>query len=571
MRKWKGLGALLLTTALVCGTVQPVFADGDGAGNPSAGGSETKTEAEKTPGGDLPGETKTDTGAEIQEAEENKGKKETDNGSPDVGTTGQKKADAAENKTSEVEGVSVKTKDVERTESALSVLLEEAKDNDSKIQPLAADNKVQPSVTVDSVTWEGGQLKVPVDLGGYTADEILPVLRFAPENTDTSEWWRYPTIEGDYVVYSPISDFDSCDVETFWTQAGTYNATMEFKLYDTEDLICTDSFTVTIPSSSKLWQVEPKSMKFDGSQDLTFSFQNGTNNYALQSISYIELFMWKGLYPNPSIGRGGFTYDMSAGTLTIDKNLVSEVLRREVSAAMQNGLETYPTHVYLNVGAVTSSGEEVVFNIVNEESQDLILHVPAWELDITDFDWAAEDLKIVPEATDYVYMKGDQGGATIKCTGALQDFVNVYVDGALVDRSNYTLESGSTILTFTAKYLNTLSVGKHTVTMNYTYGSVNTNLTVRARTNSSSSSSGSSSSGSTSNPAPSANPNGPAAAVTPSPIETTVAEPANGSNASGTATSVQTGDSTTVVLWMLSSVFALGICGVLGWKRHSGK
>ena len=112
------------------------------------------------------------------------------------------------------------------------------------------------------------------------------------------------------------------------------------------------------------------------------------------------------------------------------------------------------------------------FNSIPKETDDLITSVNAWLLDLTNFDWTAEELKIVPEATDYTYMKGDQDGATIKCTGALEDFVSVEVDGALVDHNNYTLKSGSTILTFTAKYLSTLSVGKHEVTMNYTYGSV---------------------------------------------------------------------------------------------------
>lgn len=33
-----------------------------------------------------------------------------------------------------------------------------------------------------------------------------------------------------------------------------------------------------------------------------------------------------------------------------------------------------------------------------------------------------------------------------------RNVVSVFVDGTLVDKSNYTLESGSTILTFTPRY-----------------------------------------------------------------------------------------------------------------------
>lgn len=581
MRKWKGpgkgLGVLLLTAALVCGAVQPVFADEEGTDDPSVETQETKTDDEETSGKDLLSETKSGAEAEAEKAGgENKDTKEPGNGIPDVGTAGQKKTDAvtpendeSKNETTEVKATSAKTKDTESKEKAFTALVDEVKDNDSQTQPLAANNGAQPSVMVDSVTWEGGLLKVPVDLGDYTAEEILPILRFAPENTDTNMAWRYPTMEGNYVVYSPMSDFESCDVETFWTQEGVYDATLEF--YSSDDSkICQDSFELTILHSSTMWEVEPKLVKFDGSQDLTFSFTNGTNYYALQSISYIEFFMFKGQYENASLGNG-YIYDMAAGTLTIDKDLVSSALRTTVREAQQAGLETPPTNAYINVGAMTTSGEEVMFNVIDKGSADgWIIHTPAWELDLTDFDWTAEDLKIVPEATDYVYMKGDRGGATIKCTGALEDFVNVEVDGALVDHSNYTLESGSTILTFTSKYLNTLSVGKHEVTMNYTYGSVDTNLTIRARTKPSESPSGSSGSSSTSK-TESANPTEPVSPAPSNPAGTTTAVSVNESNTSGNITSVKTGDSTAVMLWILAAVFAAGTCGALGWKRYSGK
>ena len=50
MRKWKGpgkgLGVLLLTAALVCGAVQPVFADLKGTDDPSVETQETNTDDE---------------------------------------------------------------------------------------------------------------------------------------------------------------------------------------------------------------------------------------------------------------------------------------------------------------------------------------------------------------------------------------------------------------------------------------------------------------------------------------------------------------------------------------------
>ena len=47
-----------------------------------------------------------------------------------------------------------------------------------------------------------------------------------------------------------------------------------------------------------------------------------------------------------------------------------------------------------------------------------------------------------------------------------------------VDPSYYKVESGSTVLTVLSAFLDKLSVGDHTATLNYTYGSVDTVLTV---------------------------------------------------------------------------------------------
>lgn len=56
---------------------------------------------------------------------------------------------------------------------------------------------------------------------------------------------------------------------------------------------------------------------------------------------------------------------------------------------------------------------------------------------------------------------------TFTCSGALEDLTGIYVDDKLVDSSNYTLKSGSTILTLKASYLDTLYAGKHTLKFQY--------------------------------------------------------------------------------------------------------
>ena len=71
------------------------------------------------------------------------------------------------------------------------------------------------------------------------------------------------------------------------------------------------------------------------------------------------------------------------------------------------------------------------------------------------------------------------GTLTITCDGALDKLTGIYVDDKLVDAANYTLKSGSTILTLKAEYLNTLSVGTHKVKFQYSDGSAETTFVIK--------------------------------------------------------------------------------------------
>lgn len=72
------------------------------------------------------------------------------------------------------------------------------------------------------------------------------------------------------------------------------------------------------------------------------------------------------------------------------------------------------------------------------------------------------------------------GTLSITCDGALDKLTGIYVDDKLVDATNYTLKSGSTILTFKADYLNTLSVGTHKVKFQYSDGSAESTFAIKA-------------------------------------------------------------------------------------------
>ena len=88
-------------------------------------------------------------------------------------------------------------------------------------------------------------------------------------------------------------------------------------------------------------------------------------------------------------------------------------------------------------------------------------------------------IRVSCKAADVIYKIGADGTVTLRCTGVLSSFKGITVDGkALIQGKDYTAVSGSTIITFNADYLKTLSVGKHTVVMKYDSGDVEAGLTV---------------------------------------------------------------------------------------------
>ena len=70
---------------------------------------------------------------------------------------------------------------------------------------------------------------------------------------------------------------------------------------------------------------------------------------------------------------------------------------------------------------------------------------------------------------------------TITSDGDFSKFVSVEMDDVIVAESNYTAVEGSTVITFKAEYLNSLTPGRHIVTINYEGGvSVDSVLTIEA-------------------------------------------------------------------------------------------
>ena len=76
------------------------------------------------------------------------------------------------------------------------------------------------------------------------------------------------------------------------------------------------------------------------------------------------------------------------------------------------------------------------------------------------------------------WTENTDGSLTIRGNGEMTKFQNVKVDGKIVDKENYTVTEGSTIITLKADYLKTLATGDHTFEIVWTDGSATTNFTV---------------------------------------------------------------------------------------------
>lgn len=88
------------------------------------------------------------------------------------------------------------------------------------------------------------------------------------------------------------------------------------------------------------------------------------------------------------------------------------------------------------------------------------------------------EYKIIEGADQTIIISRDEG-ITIMADGSFDKFVDVLMDGNVIAEKNYTAVSGSTIITLKPEYINTLSAGVHTLTINYTDGMAETTLTLK--------------------------------------------------------------------------------------------
>ncbi len=78
------------------------------------------------------------------------------------------------------------------------------------------------------------------------------------------------------------------------------------------------------------------------------------------------------------------------------------------------------------------------------------------------------------------WQKSAKEGLSFTSNAAFEDFIKVQVDGKDIVTSNYEVKEGSTVITLKPSYLETLSVGKHTLAIASNTGTATTEVSIKA-------------------------------------------------------------------------------------------
>ena len=323
-----------------------------------------------------------------------------------------------------------------------------------------------PGVTQRMITWDGGLIKIPVELGEYKADDLGVSLQLLGESNHSCNMTE---LKGDTIIFSPLAGYESCDREQRWTKAGEYRLKVGFYSKDNSiGNVSEDVFTLMIPADSEMWNVTPEKVKYDGSQDVTFSFENGTNYYELQSIGKIELFLSK-QGGNPVMTKG-FTYDMEAGRVTIEKKAIRQAL---LEYAEKTGWKMEARMLYVGVYAGTRGSEEIRFNIVDSEEVGHRTIAIAWTLDFVGLKAPTDQQKKVQRIkTAYSGVVKKQVGTKVVQTAAGAQtkitFKSSNPEAATVNRTSGVITCvgvGKTVITLKAEESNEYKAASKKVTI----------------------------------------------------------------------------------------------------------
>lgn len=260
------------------------------------------------------------------------------------------------------------------------------------------------------------------------------------------------------------------------------------------------------------------------------------------AVTVGEFNEWQGLaidyyYPmvDAQLSEG---YDIQAGyTVSIPlENYEGTTLSGTLTIPLPQGYDGATARIKGGASASSYTATTVTFPLTLDVSGNT---AEAFEL-LIEYKEAQEPVQppVIIAGANGSWQKSGTDGLSFTSDAEYADFLKVMVDGKELKTTDYTVKEGSTIVTLNAAYLETLSVGKHTLEIESKNGIAKTEFTITAVQGGDDSQTGG----------------------------TTPQEP--GKN-EGAVTSPQTGDSSNAVLW-IALLFASGV-GLMGAAVYSRK
>ena len=205
-----------------------------------------------------------------------------------------------------------------------------------------------------------------------------------------------------------------------------------------------------------------------------------TYNYDYSSINYrIDLDIGDGGDVSPKSILGNYFYislnDTQTFTITPNEGYAVESL-------IIDGESVDETSSYTFTNVTTNHTLKVIFKKVSKPTPTPTPTppVPTPEPD-TEPETTAKTYDILDGAdSKWVYNPSDenQEGLAIRGAGSYAKFKNIKVDGKIVNKRYYTVKEGSTIITLTPDYLETIADGDHSFEMIWTDGHAATEFTI---------------------------------------------------------------------------------------------
>lgn len=127
--------------------------------------------------------------------------------------------------------------------------------------------------------------------------------------------------------------------------------------------------------------------------------------------------------------------------------------------------------------------------IVTKEPTETETGIKTYYCEVCGYEMQSEKIEdpTLTKTPEYQYIEGANSqwtantntGVTIRVNGDFEKFTGVKINGNVIDASNYTAKSGSTVITLKSEYLKSLEIGTYNLTVVYIDGEADTTFTIK--------------------------------------------------------------------------------------------